>query len=129
MRTKISVLVAVLSLASLGCQRPLNEERSITIEAQGFHSIMIDAPRREQRISISCTAASPIDVFVVTESNREQLEKQLLRGQAVTAPVLAKSERQKDGSLEATIPGGTAFAVVLSNTGGKAVQVQARIKS
>jgi hypothetical protein len=106
-------LLLIASAAFLcGCQR-LNHERTIALEEGEIRSVEIDAPTRDQTVTVSVTAGSPVDVFIVLERD-EEATKEALSLQKAPNTQLAGKLKVQDATLEAAIPAKKRFAVLLS---------------
>jgi hypothetical protein len=59
--------IAARLLRAAGCGK-VNMEKAATLEPGDFKAITIDAPRGEQKVSVSATSTgAPIDVYVALE--------------------------------------------------------------
>jgi len=125
MRTAFCGLVGLALLATMGCQK-LNYEKTISIDIGEVQSILIDAPKRDQKVSVAISSPdSAVNVCVVLEKDQGAAKKSLLDGKK-PAEALANKDKVKDDTLEASIPGGSDFAVLLSGA-AKSTQVKVKI--
>jgi hypothetical protein len=119
-----------LTMLMPGCgTRPagLNVEKDVEVEGLSNNSITVGPVKSEQRISVLVrTSAVPIDVYVVLEKDRQAAMDALAEGKAVSSP-LAKKEKVTEAALDARIPAGNEFAVLLSNPGNKTAKVALKI--
>jgi hypothetical protein len=115
----------VLLLALTGCQR-VNEERTLSVELNDVKAVTIEAPKREQRLAVTATAAVPIDVYVVLEKDRSAVEEALQKG-ARPDKLLASQLKVEQASLEATVPAQNEYSVLVRSTSGKKADVKLKI--
>jgi hypothetical protein len=121
-RTTTAALLCGSILLAAGC-KPLDLERTVEVDPGSSYSFMIDAPKRQQKITIAVKSpGAPVDVYVVAEKDREEAEKGLLVLQPVKN-ALASSEKVEDKTFEATIPAKTAFAIIIYNRNPKKASV------
>jgi len=122
-------LVAALTPATAGCQRPLNYEKTLKMEPGDVHSFPVDAPQREQKVRVEVDAPGTLNVYVVRESDEEAARHALLALKKPTS-TLAKVEPAEPSTtpivLETTIPAKTGFVVILSGI-KKAAEVRVKI--
>ena len=105
-------LLAVLLLAFPSCQR-LNYETAVDLSEGEVQSILVEAPKKEQKVSVTASSAgSPIDVYVVLDKDKEA-GKQALLDRKKPASSLASKVKTREATLEATIPANTGFAILL----------------
>jgi hypothetical protein len=106
-------LLAFLFLALPGCGQRLNYETTVDLPEGEVQSLMIDAPKREQKVSVTVSSAgSPIDVYVVLDKDKEA-GKQALLDHKKPAGSLASKTKTQDATLEVAIPANTGFAILL----------------
>jgi hypothetical protein len=121
---RCGLLVALL-LAGAGCGQKLDYDSTVQLDAGQVQSMMIDAPKREQRVSVTVTSSSsPIDVYVVLDKDKEAGKQALLDGKKPAAALASQAETQ-DATLEATMPANSAFAILL---GGASKTSQVKVK-
>lgn len=124
-RSRHGLFLAILFLALPGCGQKLDYESTLELNAGEVQSLAVDAPRREQKVSVTVTSsASPIDVYVVLEKDKEAAKQALLDGKQ-PAESLARKVKTQDATLEATIPANTKFTILL---GGASKSSQAKVK-
>jgi hypothetical protein len=126
---KIVSLRGCLFLAVLltlpGCGR-LNYETTVPLGAGEIQALRIDAPRREQKVSVTVTSAgSPVDVYVILEKDKAAAEEALLDRKKPAAS-LAGTMKVQEATLQATIPANTAFVVLLGGA-NKPSQVKVKV--
>lgn len=120
-----SSLLASIVLALPGCGQKLYHETTVQLSAGEVQLLLIDAPRRDQKISVTVTSSgSPIDVYVVLAKDKEAGKEALLNGKKPTESLAGKVKTQ-DATLEANIPANTEFAVLL---GGASKSSQVKMK-
>ncbi len=111
-RLSLSVLgIALLLLA--GCGQKLNYESTLQLEVGDVQAIAIDPPVKEQKVTVTVTStASPVDVYLVFAKDKESGKRALLDRKPPAEPLAAKA-KTTDAVLEATIPAGSGFVVLL----------------
>jgi hypothetical protein len=109
-RAGLSLMASAAFLC--GCQR-LNHEQTIALDEGEIRSVEIDAPTRDQTVTVRVTAGSPVDVFIVLE-REEEATKEALSLQKPPNTQLAGKLKVQDATLEAAIPAKNRFAVLLS---------------
>jgi hypothetical protein len=119
MRSYIRSILPLLVLGLLalaGCQKKLNEEKTFTLTAGEVRAFPVDAPIREQQLSVTVTAAgSSVNVHIVPESaHAATMEAMQNLKKLDPAKVLASKEKVENDTLEATIPAKTGFSVFIS---------------
>src|SRR4051794_19039333 len=104
--------VAALSLT--GCQK-LSYEKTLTLTSGEVQAFPIDAPRSQQKVTVSVTATgSPVNVHVVLESDHAAVMEALTNSKKVDpAKVLASKEKMDSGTVEATVPAKKGFSVLV----------------
>ncbi len=113
-RTWLPVVLLALLLA--GCNRALNFEKKFTMGPGDVNSFTVDAPRREQHVTVSfSSSAAPIDVYVALEKDLAIAET-AIRNYKKPEGILAKLEKSSNGSLEAVIPAKADFGVILAGS-------------
>jgi hypothetical protein len=118
--------LTIVLLALAGCGQRLDYESSLQLNAGEVQSLAVDAPRREQRVSVTVTSAGgPVDVYVVLEKDKESGKQALLDGKK-PAESLASKLRTQTATLEATIAANTGFAILLGGA-GKSSQVRVKV--
>src|SRR5437879_5858568 len=118
--------LAILLLVLPGCGQKLNYETTVELDESQVRSIMIDPPKREQKVSVTVTSSgSPIDVYVVLDKDKEA-GKQALLDRRKPAGSLAGKVKLQEATLEATIPVGTGFAILVG-WAGKNSQVKVKV--
>jgi hypothetical protein len=112
------LLLGLLVVTAPGCQR-VNHEKTYTIEPGEIKSILFDAPRSEQKVTVQVSSpGAPVSVYLVTAADEDAALKAASRGSGPA--VLAGKEKAEDISLEAAVPAKTAYAVVLEAHAKKA---------
>lgn len=123
-------------LAAVGCGRlqvRTTVERDLEVDALGgdnIKSVIVSGTTSQQMVKVLVrTDGAPVDVYVVLERDQEALENQLGNQQQVTVQTLAKSEKIREGQIEATVPAGNGFAVVVVNNGTKKASVSLKVSA
>jgi hypothetical protein len=79
--------------------------------------VEIDAPRRDQVVTVSfSSSASEVSVYLVPAQDGDKGMEALINYKPLST-VLAEKKKSKTGTLEATIPAKTAFAVLVAGAG------------
>ncbi len=107
--------VACLALAALlpGCSpSKLRYEKSVEIGVEG-KTLIIEAPKKEEKVKIEVTAQDPLSVEVA-------LKKNLDKGKP-----LAEKRNSKEITLEVTIPAGEEFCIILMSNKATTATVKA----
>ena len=115
--TRSIMLLLVLSALSLtGCQKKLAHEKAFTLSVGETQADRIDAPIREQQITVTVTATgSPVNVYIVPESAHAETMTALTNlKKPDAAKVLGSKEKVENDTIEATIPAKTGFSVFIS---------------
>ena len=117
-------LLAAIVLGLPGCGR-LYHETTVQLGAGEVQLLLIDAPKRDQKISVTAASSgSPIDVYVVLAKDKEAAKEALLSGKK-PAESLAGKVKTPDATVEATIPANSEFAIIL---GGANKNTQVKLK-
>jgi hypothetical protein len=118
--------LALALLLAAGCQR-LNDERTVTVEGTGWNTLDSDPPRYEQKVTVTVSSPeAPLDVYLVKAADKEAMQEALDKDK--DKPVaLAKQEKAKETTLEATVPAKTGFTIFLVGTTGKTVQAKVKV--
>src|SRR5947209_11809664 len=115
MRSTVRLVIAVLPVVLLlaGCQK-LNVTKSFQLEPGDTKGVIVDAPKKDQKIAVSVkSAAGPVDVYVILiKADTEDLGK--LMEDKNAGAVLGSQKQTQDATLEATVPGGSKFAAVVT---------------
>ena len=123
-------LLAIL-LAIPGCPagQTLAYEKTVNLEPGDVKSFSIDAPKANQKIRVETEGAERIDVTVTLESEAEKV-KTFLEGKmgGSNPPWLARKTEAKQHTLEAEVPAGKGFTVILSGA-NKKTEVKLKVKS
>ena len=129
MRPMAKLLVGALVLVVAGCQ-PVNYETSVAIQPGTIHPVEISAPSRDQNIKVTVSASvAPVSVYVVLQKDREAVEAAILSYKTPDASkVLASQEKTENATLDAKIPAGSDYAVLVYNGPVKTAQVKITIK-
>jgi hypothetical protein len=119
-------LLAGLLLAA-GCQ-PLNESRDVKLKEQEAKSLLFDAPRYDQKVTVEVQSpGSGVTAYLMKEADHEKAEVELLTGKT-PAGALGGKDNAEDISFTATVPAGTPFAVVLYNPRAREITVKLKVK-
>jgi hypothetical protein len=125
-----AMLVFALGFTGCGRMAALNYEKDMEIEGQGTKSFTVTAPNKEQKVNVLVRSNGvPLDVYVALEKDLATLERQVTEQKAVTASCLTKKDKVTEGTLEATVPAGASFGVLLVNPGSKKASAAVKIAS
>jgi hypothetical protein len=126
------LLVAMAALP--GCSK-VNFEQSLTLDPGGIKIYNIDAPRGDQKVRVQVDSREPIDIDVALESASAEAQLFLQRERktagkdsAAPAGLLATKQGVTQGSVEASIPAGKGFTVLLSGA-KKNTEVKLKVNS
>ena len=124
MATAACVLTTVL-LA--GCQQTIYD-KTASLEIGLVQQIKVEAPNREQKVKVEFSSPGvPIDVWVLLQANEAAVKEKLLaHKRPADADLLAAREGADSGTLEATVPAGKAYEVMVSGA-RKKTDVKVRI--
>jgi hypothetical protein len=110
-----------------GCQ-PLNYEKTYTLAPGGSEMVRSDPPKYDQKVTVTATAGEdPLNLYLTLEEDAAAVDAALKSGKP-PKNFLAGKDREPNPSVEAKVPAGKSFAVVLSNAGPKTVEVKLKIK-
>lgn len=124
---RICIISTCLILSLAGCNSSVNFERTLSVGPGDVPSFSVDPPRREQKVTVSFKSTeTPVDIYVTLDKDLEAASK-AIQNYKVPQNVLASKLKSKDGSVEATIPGKTAFGVIVAGA-VKDTSVQVTIK-
>ena len=122
------LFVAAVLLALPGCQG-VNVEKALTLEPGDIvQPAIVDAPRSQQKIRVEVTATEPIDVDVALESDASDVVNGLRVSKRPESKVLATKQGVKSDAVEATIPAGKSYTVILSGARKKS-EVKLKVSS
>ena len=116
MRLTVKLAICAFPLMLLmGCKQKVDQKNTYALEPGDIKGVIVDAPKKEQKIVVTAKSSDgPVDVHLIEiKGNSEELDK-LLNDKAA-GNILAKQEKTQDAKLEGTVPGGSKFAVAVSN--------------
>jgi|GEM_PF-7068391 len=123
--------VSLAACAGCGAATALNIEKDLEVAALGgdnIKSVIISAPKKDQKVTVLVrTNQVPVNVYMVPERDLDAVQEKLSNQEALATPPLAKLEKSQEGTLEASVTGGTGFAVVVVNPGSKPAKVALKI--
>jgi hypothetical protein len=112
-------------LVLAGCQR-LNDERTVQLDPSEVHRIGYSAPRYSQKVTIQVSSPGvPVSAYLVREQD-EQAAKEQMENRKAPADPLAAKDNAEEFTLEATVPSGTGY-VLLLRTDKKATEVKVKV--
>jgi len=127
----LTIPLAVVLLMLPGCPsgHTLDYEKTVSMEPADTKFYTIDAPRSQQKIRVQVDSAEPVDVDVTLETDKADVEKALqAQKRPDAAKLLASKQGAKSESVEAMIPAGKSFTIVLSGA-KKKTEVKLKVKS
>jgi hypothetical protein len=118
MVTAVGLLAALLVS---GCQRSIYDG-TVQLNRLEVKDLTVDAPAREQKVAVEFSSPGvPIDICVALTKDQQAVKQKLMAGLPGTnTPALAAKQQAESGTLEATIPAGQEYVVMLSGAGKKA---------
>jgi hypothetical protein len=117
--TAVACVLSALLLA--GCQRTLYD-KAVTIDGVTFvHDVDVDAPTREQKVAVEFSSPGvPVDVWVVLTEKKPAVKNKLMgRMRPDDADVLGGKEQSESGTVEATVPAGKEYTVLVGRASKK----------
>ena len=131
MRPMAKLLVGALlvALPASGCQ-PISFETSRQIHGATIIPFTIDAPKHDQSIQVTVTSPGvPVTVYVVLQKDSDTVEQAIFGSKKMDpAKILASKENQEETNLEAKIPAGNEYTVLVYNASRKTADVKLKIK-
>ena len=126
--TRLFGCVGITMIVCAGCQK-ISVEKTVTMDVGDMKgAALIDGPKSEQKIKVEFTSSEcPVNVFVVVGKDSNKILDELFKA-APKADIRAKSEKAKEGTLDATIPANEDYGVYLSGA-SKKTEVKVKIKS
>ena len=123
-----AVLCVILLVAIVGCAQTVSVEKTVEVSA-GLNSapIVVDGPKKDQKIKVEFTADNPVDVQVILGNDENAVLRELEKAKPNVESVAAE-KKATSGTLEATIPAGKDYGVYLSNA-TKKTSVTVKLKS
>jgi hypothetical protein len=119
---------AAALLALPGCQQ-VSVEKALTLEPGDIlQPAIVDGPRSQQKIRVEVTATEPIDVDVTLESDASEVIKGLRVSKRPEGKLLATKQGVKSDAVEATIPAGKSYTVIVSGAKKKS-EVKLKVNS
>src|SRR5437588_11121482 len=114
MTVKLTLCLLPLTLLLSGCQQKVNQNRSYKLEPGETQGIIIDAPKKAQKIAVTAKSAdAPVDVYLIEiKGTSEDLQK--LLDDKSAGNVLASQKQTNDATVEGTVPAGSKFAAIVS---------------
>jgi hypothetical protein len=108
------VLASSLAVMLASCNRSLRYEKTISLGPGDVQSFEVDAPRGEQKVTVSFTSSKvPVNVFVALAASLQSASKDVQNFQKPQG-VLGKLENAKEGSIDVVIPAKTGFGVIVA---------------
>lgn len=121
------VAVFCLCIGLLGCRgSKVDQETSFNLGPGDIYSVIVDPPRKEQKVVVTITADFALTASVVLE--KDIPNKDVEKYDAKKSPPLATEANKKSITLTATIPAKETFYVLFSGA-EKLGKVNVTIKS
>jgi hypothetical protein len=98
-------LVGLMTMS--GCQK-VNEKKDYTLEPGGVQVMLVPAPNREQDVTVTVNASSPIDVYIASEKDAQDANDKVT---APKSPFASKKGIEKD-TVTAKAPAKAGYGVV-----------------
>jgi hypothetical protein len=117
----MTAAACVLSALLAGCQRTLYD-KAVTIDGVTYvHEVDVDAPTREQKVAVEFSSPGvPVDVWVVVTEKKPAVKNNLMgRMRPNDADVLGGKEQAESGTVEATVPAGKDYTVLVGRASKK----------
>jgi hypothetical protein len=121
-------------LGLAGCGQPLKVEKTVKLDPGYYETYTFDAPRGEQKLTVTASADQPVSVWVFLADDlkvdKDTLNPVLDRAVAAkSGQAIAKAEEpQKEVSIEGTVPAKKEFRVLVKNTGKESAEVKLTVK-
>ncbi|HXG10915.1 MAG TPA: hypothetical protein VNK04_14240 [Gemmataceae bacterium] len=129
MRRTSRIVLGTLALALLGpagCGSRLNDDRTATVKPGVVHTIIYDPPKKEQKVTLELSSPGvPVSAYLVLAKDREAAEEAAAANRS-PANALAGQQKVETATLEATIPAGAGFVLVLTSTANKDASVRVK---
>jgi hypothetical protein len=124
---RVAVPLLIVVFTATGCPR-YTTQLTYTIGAGEVQRINISKPDHAQKINVAVSSpGSPVSVYVILEEHAEAAQRALLMNQEPDlGTVLAHAVKVRDARLEATIPKGQNYVVLIGGA-AKAADVQLKI--
>jgi hypothetical protein len=115
-----------VALSVVGCSK-LHEERTVQVAPGEERTLVIDAPKRDQKVQVDFSSPGvAVNVYVLLEKDDQAARKAIDAG-TTSDKMLASQLKAEQGSLQATIPGGNNFLVVVVAASTKTANVTVKI--
>lgn len=99
-------------LGMVGCQK-VAVDKQYTLNPGEVKTMIVDGPTRDQDVTVTITATSPIDVYIASEKDVNEANDKI---SAPKQSLGSKKGIEKD-TVTAKVPAKTAYGVVLLATG------------
>jgi hypothetical protein len=112
MRRLCLTLAGMCFVFASGCQK-LDYQGTIKIEAgTTYHETEFKGPKSEQKVQVSVKSGEPVTVYVLLGDDKDEAIN-AMRDKRTVRKLLASEEKTKEATLEATVPAGKPFVVLL----------------
>jgi hypothetical protein len=111
--TAVVGVLAALLLA--GCQRTLYDKTVPLAGASAVHEVEVEAPGRDQKVVVEFESPGvPVDVWVLLTTNKAAVKSRLMaRTRPNDSEVLGGKEQAESGTVEATVPAGKDYMILI----------------
>ena len=111
-RSGCLVLAALVALG--GCHK-FTHTATVEMRSSGIHVMHITAPTSDQKVKVEVSSPGvPVSVWIVLESDFEEVEKRLRDSKEVDrSKILASQEQQEEPVVETKIPKNQEYAVIV----------------
>jgi hypothetical protein len=116
-RLSRTLALPVCALLLAGCTR-LDFEHTYDLEGPVTQKVEWDAPKYEQKLTVTVSAEEPVSVYLVKEDDKEKAMNALTADKEPEG-ALASKVNAKEITLQATVPAKTAAAVLIRNRANK----------
>jgi hypothetical protein len=107
--------IGLVILPQAGCQKKLNDERTVVVEPGEEKLIIADPASRDQAVNVSWNSSgTPVSVYLYLEKDQKEAAKAITLGNA-SRSLLGKKEQSESGELEVQVPAGEKITVMLTS--------------
>ena len=129
-RTKLfCVALTILFAGAIGCGQKLNIDRTITVGPMEVQSILVDAPKGDQKLTVDVSSPGvPVNVYVVFDADQQAVKDLMLAGKAPDASKFVAGQQKVEAvELTTLVPAGKAFGVMIGGA-KKKTDVKVKVK-
>jgi hypothetical protein len=119
-------------LFAVGCfsRGGFSHETSYSLEAVQARSTTVDAPARDQKVTVKVTSDVGVNVYVAATRDLPPTiddVNNMLNSNKKPQKLLASAEKVQDQTLELTVPAKTEFQVIVYNPTNKSASVKVKV--